>query len=205
MDNTASATTTIDLLRHGECEGGDIFRGSTDVALSESGWDTMRHAINTHAADTPWEQLVSSPLKRCRHFAEAISRRHNISLTIEDDFRELNFGDWDGLERRHLRDSHKETLRLLQTDPASFNPPGGESMLAFQRRVQKAWHRLPDQYRGRHLLSIQHGGTIRMILTHLLSIPLSSMAKINVPYGSFTRINIHHGNHKDNAVLMFHK
>ena len=25
----------IDLLRHGACEGGEIFRGSTDVALSE--------------------------------------------------------------------------------------------------------------------------------------------------------------------------
>ena len=29
--------TTIDLLRHGECEGGAIFRGHLDVALAEAG------------------------------------------------------------------------------------------------------------------------------------------------------------------------
>ena len=35
--------TCIDFLRHGECEGGEIFRGSgSDVALTDQGWQQMR-------------------------------------------------------------------------------------------------------------------------------------------------------------------
>ena len=30
-------TTRVILLRHGECEGGDILRGQVDVCLSEQG------------------------------------------------------------------------------------------------------------------------------------------------------------------------
>ena len=49
-------TTTIDLLRHGQCEGGEIFRGSTDVALSEAGWQQMRHA--TQEEDN-WDRVIT--------------------------------------------------------------------------------------------------------------------------------------------------
>jgi alpha-ribazole phosphatase len=34
--------TTVDLLRHGECEGGHVYRGSLDLPLSETGWEQLR-------------------------------------------------------------------------------------------------------------------------------------------------------------------
>ncbi len=61
----STVTTTIDLLRHGACEGGEIFRGSSDVALSEQGWQQMRAAIADETA--PWQAVVSSSLQRCAH------------------------------------------------------------------------------------------------------------------------------------------
>ena len=38
-------TTLIDLIRHGEPEGGPMFRGQTDHPLSATGWQQMRGAI----------------------------------------------------------------------------------------------------------------------------------------------------------------
>ena len=41
-----SLVTTVDLLRHGESEGGEIFRGSIDVPLTEMGWQQMQSAVD---------------------------------------------------------------------------------------------------------------------------------------------------------------
>jgi len=59
--------TIIDLIRHGETISGHCYLGSTDSVLSESGWQQMRAAVLGQA---PWDNIISSPLKRCRDFAE---------------------------------------------------------------------------------------------------------------------------------------
>lgn len=78
-------TTYIDLLRHGECEGGNIFRGSTNVALTEHGEKRMQNACRylldnsfasdnrvsqtLHATEKPtWDTVITSPLQRCHNF-----------------------------------------------------------------------------------------------------------------------------------------
>lgn len=197
--------TVIDLLRHGECEGGDIFRGSTNVELSAIGKESMQQMVNTQAPNISWQQLISSPLKRCRQFAESLGEQYSIPLSIEDDFRELHYGDWEGIDSQFLWKTQKQQFELLYTNPIEFNPPNAEPMLTFQQRVIRAWGQTLKQFRGKHLLLVQHGGTIRMLLAHLLSMPLTSMAKVHVPYACLIRFNIYHHDEKDNAVLMFHR
>ena len=62
--------TTIDLIRHGEPVGGSKYRGQTDDPLSEKGWEQMRAAVGDHR---PWEAILTSPLARCRAFAEKLA------------------------------------------------------------------------------------------------------------------------------------
>ena len=55
----------VDLLRHGELEGGIKYRGTTDDPLTASGqqameqiWQQLRHDVDV---------IITSPLSRCRH------------------------------------------------------------------------------------------------------------------------------------------
>nr|WP_245832014.1 histidine phosphatase family protein [Solemya velesiana gill symbiont] len=64
--------TLIDLLRHGQPLGGRMYRGKQDDPLTEEGWDQMWHAAS---GETPWQQVISSPLRRCREFAEALTEK----------------------------------------------------------------------------------------------------------------------------------
>ena len=64
--------THVDLLRHGEVEGGERYRGSTDDALSARGWEQMRAAVGDACA---WTGIVSSPLKRCAEFGPIAAYR----------------------------------------------------------------------------------------------------------------------------------
>ena len=196
--------TTIDLLRHGECEGGEIFRGSTDVALTEAGWRTMQLAAE-HLHDKGMAQdLVCSPLRRCREFAGQLAAARDIRWVTEEDLREMHFGDWEGMEVQKVWRQDPVRVQRLFTDAASFEPPNGESMLEFQRRVLTAWTRILARYRNRHLLLVIHGGTIRILLTALLGMPLDRSSGWHVPYGCCSRLRIYQQEAGDRVTLVFH-
>lgn len=196
--------TIIDFLRHGECHGGEIFRGTTDVELTEAGWSSMLRVIEAQKQEGLWEHIVTSPLQRCRLFAEQIHAEHSIPYSVEHEFREMDFGDWEGQDVNKIRQQENEKVSALFHSPENFQAPNGESMSDFGERLFTCSNKVLEEHRGKHLLFIQHGGTIRMLLTHLLGMPVSSMARFNVPYSCFSRVQIHHYENTDASYLVFH-
>jgi broad specificity phosphatase PhoE len=201
---TEYAVTTVDLLRHGECAGGDIFRGAADVALTEAGWQTMQCAADNLRQAGEWDQIVSSPLQRCRLFAEHLAGTHAIPCEVVPDLREIDFGDWEGMEVSRVWQQDEQEIARLYTDATAFAPPGGESMSGFQQRVLAAWEQIVARYRNRKLLLVVHGGTVKVLLTGLLGMPLQMTSGFHVPYGCCSRVQIHHGPAGDYIHLVFH-
>ena len=195
------AYTTIDLLRHGICEGGDILRGSTDVALLPEGLDQMDE-VARHQPH--WNRIVSSPLKRCCEFAERLAEQRNVPLHLDDRWQEIDFGDWDGVKIDSIRAKYPKESELYYNQPTEYTPPAGEPILEFQERVVSAFKQLFDQYRGEHLLVVQHGGTARVLLAHILNAPLSAAIRIAMPYACLTRIRVFHESENNYPVLLAH-
>jgi alpha-ribazole phosphatase len=181
-------TTVIDLLRHGEPDGGPMFRGSKDDPLSGRGWQQMEAAVT---GDDQWDVIVSSPMARCRHFADQLSGRYQIPLHIEEDLREIGFGEWEGLTAGQVQDRYGAHLNRFWQDPISFAPPGGEPLTAFCRRVTRGFDHWQRQLAGEKVLVICHGGVIRMVLASVLGIPLEkSFTGFAVPYACRSRIRV---------------
>jgi len=182
--------TTIDLLRHGACEGGEIFRGSSDVALSAQGWQQMRAAIAKEIENeaAPWQCIVSSSLQRCAHFAEEVAAQRQLPLQIESRLQEIHFGDW---EMRTHKEIHREAPGLVQRffdDPFNATPPNGELMADFRDRVMAAAHDVLQQHAGKHILLVTHGAVIRVLLCEWLQLSYAAFSNIAVPYASFSRL-----------------
>lgn len=195
--------TIIDLIRHGEPVGGQRLRGTQDDPLSELGWQQMRDAIAEHK---PWQSIVASPLKRCRFFAEELADRHGLPLNIEGQFREIGFGDWEGLTTAELMERDPEALKRYWRDPDNHTPPNGERLTDFVARVHSAWELLVNSSRDQHRLLVCHGGVIRAILLHVLGMPNERLWNIDVPYANVSRIVIHHwGEDERAAQLRFHQ
>jgi alpha-ribazole phosphatase len=76
----------IGLLRHGEVEGGNCFRGSTDDPLTALGLDQMQHAITE---DQTWDRVITSPLQRCSRFAETVAQQRSIPFDIDPRLAEI--------------------------------------------------------------------------------------------------------------------
>lgn len=180
--------TIIDLIRHGEPVGGQRLRGTQDDPLSELGWQQMRASVSDHK---PWSSIVSSPLKRCRFFAHELADRHTIPITLNDEFREIGFGDWEGLTTKALMAREPDALKRYWQDPDQHTPPNGERLSDFVSRVHAAWETLIEQSINEHKLLVCHGGVIRAILVHVLSMPNEKLWNIDVPYANVSRIVIH--------------
>lgn len=197
----SEVVTTIDLIRHGEPVGGSKYRGKIDDPLSEKGWQQMRDAVADHC---PWQTIVSSPLSRCAAFAEEVAERHKLPLSFDERFMEIGFGEWEGLTRQQISATDPEALQLFYSDPIKHIPPGAETLLDFETRVVGAWNQLVKQHVGKHVLLVGHAGMMRMVIRHILEMPLGGMFRLYVPNAGITRIQIDGEGEQPLTSLMFH-
>jgi alpha-ribazole phosphatase len=208
------STLTIDLLRHGEPEGGPMYRGSTDKILTTEGWEQMEQAIKLPPSMTPpWTQVVYSPLLRCCEFALKVSQRYEIPCVEYADLRELHFGDWEGRSFEEVGRYDKAAVQAFWSDPVKNMPPKGESITQLHTRVIGVWNLLVQQHQSeltqsidKHLLLVAHGGVIRSILCHVLGMPLESIQRITIPYACLSQVKIFCGDKGDCwQQLVFHQ
>ncbi|WP_345845391.1 histidine phosphatase family protein [Shewanella algae] len=154
----------IYLLRHGECEGGEIIRGRSDVALSDEGkaqmWRSWR-AISSELEQLPSQPerlaLLSSPAQRCQAFAAELKADmpdyFPAPLQQHDWLWELDFGDWDGMKVASVYQQHSEAAEAFWRDPVANTPPGGESLPAFRSRVLDGWQTMVQRWLAREVSS----------------------------------------------------
>ena len=195
--------TTIDLLRHGECEGGEIFRGSTDVPLLAHGWEQMQASLQPYSG---WDCVVSSSLQRCRLFSEQFASTQSLPLRVDPNLIEIHFGDWEGQKIIDIEREHGASLWRFWNDPEFFSPPNGESMQAFRARVGSAGREMLAAHSGQHILLVTHGAVIRSLLCDWLQMPLSAFATIAVPYAGLSRMRLYQrGDDKPRPQFVFHQ
>jgi alpha-ribazole phosphatase len=180
-----SDVTRLDLLRHGETTAGHCFLGATDAPLSEKGWRQMHSATQGKR----YQKIVCSPLARCAEFARQLAQTDNLSLTIENDFREINFGDWEAKTTQQVWASHEKLLKKFWYDPVKNTPPNGESYAEFNFRLTSVVEKIIKQYHNEHVLLIVHGGVIRNIISNVLSIPFKKSLQVRIDYAGLSRID----------------
>jgi probable phosphoglycerate mutase len=179
----------IDLLRHGEPEGGQRYRGcGIDDPLSETGWAQMRAAVQANAA--AWDHIITSPMRRCRDFAEALSHERGIALSVEPDLREVGFGSWEGRSPEAIRAEAMDEYLAFYDDPVGARPAGAEPLEAFAHRVRQTLAALTQRHVSGHLLVVAHSGVIRAAITHAMDVPPAALYRLRMPYAALTRLRV---------------
>lgn len=194
------ADLVVDLMRHGEPLGGVRFRGWVDDPLSATGWDQMRAAAGDACH---WDAVVTSPLKRCAEFAAELADRHGLPLAVDDRFKEMGFGAWEGKTPAEVAQLDAVRLENFWRDPVAYSPPEGESLTAVRDRVAEGWQELLANHAGRRVLLVCHGGVIRLVLARVLGIPLPNLFRLHVPFASLSRIRVEDMGESDLPQLVF--
>lgn len=180
----------VDLLRHGEPEGGVRYRGNgCDDPLSERGWTQMRAAIAAvPGEDRRWDAVVCSPLRRCREFAEEFAAQAGRPLQVLPDLREIGFGAWEGLLPDEVRTRRAAEYAAFLADPVSGRPPGAEPIRVFRMRVEAAIDAAVAEFLGGRLLVVAHAGVVRAAVGRVLEVPDEAFFRIECGYASLSGI-----------------
>ena len=178
-------TTLLDFIRHGEPVGGRRYRGNgVDDPLSELGWQQLR---DTTARVGGWQKIISSPMRRCIEFARWLSEQRGLPLEIQQDLREVGFGDWEGISRDTMKRERNEEYQAFYRDPVRNRPRGAESLDAFSTRVAGVFDHLLKTHAGQHVLVVAHAGVIRAALGHVTRIPAVNWYSTLVDNAAVTR------------------
>jgi alpha-ribazole phosphatase len=153
--------THMILVRHGATEWNAAKRaqGQADIPLNEDG---IRQAKETaeRLAGSEIAAVYSSDLLRATATAARIAEAHDLEVRIDPAFREIDQGDWEGVETEQIRRRWPE----LWGDARHWKPrPNGESPAQVRARGLEGIRRIVEAHPEGTVVVVSHGGTIRWL------------------------------------------
>jgi broad specificity phosphatase PhoE len=200
---TSVTPTRLLLVRHAEVEVRyhKIFGGKIDMNLSPRGHE-QAGLLAKFLRARKLDSVYASPMKRVQQTLAPFLTNGAPAQTIVADLREVDFGDWTGLnweqvcQKFHLL-TH-EWLEHIERGAA----PNGENGPQFRARVEPALHHIIKKHLGHTVGIFCHGGVIRMILSILLEMPLPRTNMFEIEYAGVTQIALRPG-HAEIELLNF--
>ena len=140
--------TELLLVRHGETDWNaeGKLQGHTDRPLNDYG-RRQAEALADRLAGEDIDAVYASDLSRARETAEILAAKHGLTVVVDPDLREKNWGNWEGLtsdERLHVE----------------FE---GETSEAHRDRMLTAVERIVERHPEGRIVVVTHGGSLRRI------------------------------------------
>ncbi len=132
--------------------------------------------------------VYCSDLTRAIRSAEIVAEPHSLKPVIISSLRERNFGLWEGMSFDEIREKYPLEFDAWAGNPLKFSPMEGESTLAMRDRVIQAMNEIMENHNKENIAIVAHGGVNRIILCHILEIPLGNIFRIEQDYGALNII-----------------
>lgn len=190
------------IVRHGSTEYNDrdILQGCIDNPLNANG-ETEVKSLSEYLCNETIDVIYSSPLKRAMQTAEIINAHHGAPVRPLDIFREIDLGDWEGLNYQFVRTEYQSFHEKWIIDPA-LSIPGGESFLQVVERVESGLKDVLDADERSVLIS-GHATVNRALAAHLLAIPPSSARLFRMRNAALSRFLLYQNGADRRIVLDF--
>jgi alpha-ribazole phosphatase len=183
----------IYLLRHGEIERAEEkrFIGHTDVPLSETGRGQARwwRIVLEHVA---FRRIYCSDLVRARQSAEILAAGTARSVTVSPRLREINLGQWDGLTVKEVKAKFPGEWDRRGLNISEYRPVGGESFADLSKRVVPVFESIGEDSEDA-VAVVGHAGVNRVVLCHVLGMPINNLFCVRQDYGALNIIEGPHG------------
>src|SRR5512136_1189299 len=180
--------TRLYLTRHGEVVNHGVYNGQNDVDITPKAIQQMQR-LQEVLKDKNLKGVYCSDLVRTQKGAEIIGQPHGLSPEAFPEFREVNFGRWQGLSYAQVMERYPTDIPRWLSDVESFRIPEGESMVDVRRRAIPKLQELIDRHRGEEILLVCHGALNRVILAEALHLPMAHLLRIEQNYGCLNIID----------------
>jgi broad specificity phosphatase PhoE len=131
------------------------------------------------------DAAVSSDLARAAETARIVLGARDVPLRLDPDWREMQFGEWEGLTWEQILAANPQLDPASKTAVNAYTPGGGETFDALCARVERAVERIvaeaPDDAT---VLVATHAGPLHALLRVLLG---DTVLKVRFLTASLTR------------------
>ncbi len=175
------------LVRHGETEWNRQQRcqGSSDIPLNENGRSQAKKLAEFLESENI-DAIFSSGLKRARETAREIAKHHKLQIRVDENFNEMDQGDFEGVHFSEIREKHSDKLKVWTENPEHFCIPGGESMFEVQQRAMKALMELQKKWQHSRVMVVSHNLTIVTLLCRFKGMPMLRFREFQIDETSRT-------------------
>ena len=154
------------LTRHGQTDWNVLkkIQGLTDIELNETGKMQAEEARKELLNDNI-DLILTSPLKRAKKTAEIIAEGRDIQIIVEEDLRERAFGKFEGKTAKEFDFDEVWNYKLNK------KYEDAESVGELFDRINKFLNRIKEEYKGKTVLLVTHGGVAVAVRTFFEGIP----------------------------------
>jgi alpha-ribazole phosphatase len=174
--------TRVYLTRHGEVVNPGVYNGHTDVDITEEGVRQMER-LRDRLREKKLAAVYSSDLLRTKKGAQIIAEPHGLKPETFREFREMDFGRWQGLSYAQVMEQYPSDIPQWMNDLENFRVPGGESFLDMCNRAIPKLRELVESHHGQEFALVCHGAMNRVILAEALHLPFAHLLRIEQDYG----------------------
>lgn len=178
-------------VRHAPVPDGGRIYGQKDLPCDCSDAAVFEAVAATLPHEAVW---VTSHLQRTTQTASAIikasaGRHAPVEMPAFETFAEQHLGDWQGMDRAEFRRMTGMGTTSFWFNAAHEKAPNGESFNDLVARVTSTIEDLTKSHRGKHIVAVTHGGTIRVAVALALGLGPEAALSFSMENCSLTRLD----------------
>jgi broad specificity phosphatase PhoE len=161
----------------------------TDPGLSDVGRRQAEQAAGSSLLRTAGpSQILTSPLRRCRETANVVAAALGLPVEVDEDLREMDFGDWEGCTFAEVEQRHPADLAAWKRS-ADVAPTGSRETFAdLLLRATGAARRITARPADTTVLAVTHVTPVKAFVAHALGAPPGCFFAMELSPAAFTRI-----------------
>ena len=186
------------LTRHGQTDWNIAgrYQGQSDTPLNETGLRQAEQIAKRLSSETI-HAIYSSDLSRAANTAQTIADFHSLEVKKDSRWRELSFGDWEGLTYQEMSARSPNLFEAWMKDPLTISTPNGETLAQLAERVKAAFDEIKEEHADQTVLVVAHSGSLQSLLAVTLGVDLNRYWQFRISQASLSEMNVY----EDSVVL----
>lgn len=181
------------LTRHGQTDWNIAgrYQGQSDIPLNQTGQSQAEQLAKRLSTETI-HAIYASDLSRAVDTASRILSMQQQAAALQRDvrWRELSFGDWEGMNYKEMSAYSPDVFAKWMLDPQHISTPNGETLDHLAERVHAAFVELKNNHKDETVLVVSHSGALQVLLALTLGVDLNRYWQFRISQASLSELHV---------------
>lgn len=166
--------------------------GHIDSVVSEIGKKQI-DKLTTYLENVDIDKIYTTTSSRTKDTVQKIANLKKINIIQKEALKEISFGDFEGITFEKIKKNHPKEFQDMIDKGYEYKYPNGESLIDSYKRVANEISEIIFDNKDKTILICSHGGTIRNIITYLISNSYEYHWNFKIDNASITILEVENG------------